>query len=191
MEEKTGKIINVENATEKQKKQKLGLILEIAAFCTAIGIAGSSIYSQSIKDKNDKEFIRVYQEEILTNDGWEKGNFILTSHEQAPVAPEDEKRIVFLGEHEGNMDTLNVEMKPGYIVVGDKVYIKEDKETIEITNYVYQEEKLVNGEWVKGDMFVTNNTVPQDSADKRYVFIGPSFEKMTENVEDISSGKVR
>ena len=80
MEEKTGKIINVENATEKHKKQKLGLILEIAAFCTAIGIAGSSIYSQSIKDKNDKEFIRVYQEEILTNDGWEKGNLLSKTH---------------------------------------------------------------------------------------------------------------
>ena len=53
IDEKTGNIIKVEEANEKQKKQKLMLKAKIAALCTAIAISGIAVFTSKTSKSNN------------------------------------------------------------------------------------------------------------------------------------------
>lgn len=189
---KTVKIINIENATEKQKKQKLELKLEIAAMCAVIVAAGISFYPKNTSSGVGKEYKEKvltedndpneitnfnFQEETLVNGEWIKsGMFVTTDNNTIPQDTAD-KRYTFVGYSSSG-------------IISDSV---EDKKMTDKADSVFQEETLIDGEWIKSGMFITtdNNTIPQNTANKKYTFVGYSSKMVFDDVKNNSSGKVR
>ena len=66
IEEKTGKIIKVEEANEKQKRQKLMLRAKIVALCTAIGVVGIAAFSSDISKKSKSNNQTTITKSIIT-----------------------------------------------------------------------------------------------------------------------------
>ena len=72
IEEKTGKIIKVEEANEKQKRQKLMLRAKIVALCTAIGVVGIAAFSSDIskksKSNNQTTITKIIDDQTINDD---------------------------------------------------------------------------------------------------------------------------
>lgn len=183
IEEKTGKIIKVEEANEKQRLQKQSLKVKIAALCIALGVTGIGGYTalhanntnevptnsiqtdmdnsiDAIKESETEDMIShktsVYLEEDLINGEWIGVNLLSRNTGDVPLDTND-KRYILCGATEENINNLYV-------------YQKETRSVSADSNGTYQ----IESDWTPVMEFnVTANPleIPHDTLDSRYVIV--------------------
>jgi len=166
--------------------------LKIAAFCIALGITTISIESHNQDNKvkintniqndneNNKEYIGIFQEEILANNKWEKGKIIFTNSLNSPIEATTENRVVFLGVYKGSIDDINIKIDSENILIDDEMFIKceEDNNT-----YIYQEKNLVNNKWQNGNIIITDGLIPKNTFTQKNMLIDTNSDIVKEIIK--------
>jgi len=150
-------VIDIENASELQKKRKYELKLTIASMLTTTSISGtlavealalSSNDTQNYNDILNKEFY-IYQMEHKVNGAWQKGKVIEINLERESLP----------------LSNDNVR----YVLIG-----KKEKGQTSPAILTYQRQRLSNGIWQESDIIdidISRMPLPKDSDDVRYVLI--------------------
>lgn len=166
--------------------------LKIAAFCIAVGITGVSIQSHNQNNKiknntsiqneseNNKEYISIFQEEILVNNKWEKGRIIFTDSLNSPVEATTENRVMFLGVYESSIDNLNIEIDSENILIDGKIFTTCEEEN---NTYIYQEKNLVNNKWQNGNIIITDGLIPRNTFNQQYTLIDTNSDIVKETIK--------
>lgn len=146
IEEKTGKIIKVEEMQEKHRKQKLALKVATSVLCTTIIASGIIAFSR--RNENITETKQTIVTEAQLNDP----NAIVYNHAGEVVTAEEAMKEA---RQENQLATGIID---------------------ESCLFIYQEENKINDEWVKGSIFTLplNQLPPANTANTQFVFLGQS-----------------